>query len=277
MILVTGASGQLGFDVVNELKSRNIPHIATGSKELDITNKDAVSDFFKTKKPTAVIHCAAYTAVDHAEEDEESCYAVNVSGTAHLVDEIEKISGKFLYISTDYVFSGEGDSFFETDDTTNPLGVYGKSKLLGEEKVATLEQSFILRVSWVFGENGNNFVKTMDRLGAEREELSVVSDQIGSPSYTVDLASLICDMIASQNYGIYHGTNEGLCSWAEFAEKIMEIQGYSCKINRISSEDYPTKAKRPKNSRLSKKKLEENNFSALPHWESALQRYLKNI
>lgn len=275
MILVTGATGQLGYDVVEELKRRNIPCVGVGSTELDITDEKSVMETIRNLKPKAVIHCAAYTAVDQAEDEPELCHKVNGEGTKHIANACKLLDAKMIYMSTDYVFSGEGTHFYEVDEPTSPLGVYGASKLEGEQAVQEiLEQFFIVRISWVFGKNGNNFVKTMLRLGAEREELSVVDDQIGSPTYTPDLAVLLCDMVETEKYGIYHATNEGICSWAEFAREIMKQAGLDCKIKGISTEEYPTKAQRPKNSRLGKESLELSGFSLLPRWEVALNRYL---
>lgn len=276
MILVTGATGQLGQDVIKKLKEQKIPCTGIGSQDLDLRNKEGVESYLEQLQPSAVIHCAAYTAVDKAEEEPELCYAVNQQGTEYLARSCGKIGAKFLYISTDYVFSGEGDQPYQVGQPTGPLGVYGASKLAGEEAVKRLlEAYFIVRISWVFGAQGNNFVKTMLRLGAERESLSVVDDQVGSPTYTADLADLLCDMIQTEKYGVYHATNEGFCSWADFAQEIMKQAKLPCKIQRISSEDYPTKAKRPQNSRLSKESLGESGFSKLPPWQEALGRFLQ--
>lgn len=278
MILVTGATGQLGFDVVKELEKRAIACIGVGSSAFDLTNQEAVCSFFERVKPSAVIHCAAYTAVDSAETESERCTAVNVDGTSYLAQACKGTGAKMLYVSTDYVFSREGDSPFETTSTTSPLGVYGKTKREGELEVEKyVENYFILRISWVFGKNGNNFVKTMIKLGKERDSLSVVADQIGSPTYTVDLAKLICDMIETEQYGVYHASNEGYCSWADFAKAIMAQTGQSCEIIPIPTEEYPTPAKRPKNSRLSKKSLDLAGFSRLPSWEDGLARFCKEL
>lgn len=278
MILVTGATGQLGVDVVEELKKRNVPCRGVGSADLDITHEKEVMDYIQNLKPSAVIHCAAYTAVDKAEDEPELCHKVNGDGTRFIALASKEIGAKMIYISTDYVFSGEGTHFYEVDEPTAPLGVYGKSKLQGEKAVQEiLEQFFIVRISWVFGKNGNNFVKTMLRLGAEREELSVVNDQIGSPTYTPDLAILLCDMLGTEKYGIYHATNEGTCSWAEFADEIMKQAGLDCKVKGISTEEYPTKAIRPKNSRMSKQKVTDRGFGLLPDWESGIRCLLKEM
>jgi len=227
------------------------------------------------KKPQCVIHCAAYTAVDKAEDEPELCFMVNAEGTENIAKECKATGAEMIYISTDYVFSGEGDEPYETDAVKSPVSVYGKSKLAGEEAVLKhLEKYYIVRISWVFGEFGNNFVKTMLKLAETRDELNVVNDQIGSPTYTPDLAKLLCDMALSGKYGTYHTTNEGFCSWAEFAKEIMKQTKSNCKINPIPTEQYPTKATRPKNSRLSKKSLDNAGFIRLPDWQDALERYL---
>lgn len=278
MILVTGATGQLGYDVVKELNKRNIPCLGISSKELNLEQCEEISLYLNKIKPTALIHCAAYTAVDKAEEEPSLCEGINATATKALAKSCKELGIKMMYISTDYVFSGEGTHFHQVEEATAPLGVYGKTKLQGETFVQEyLDAYFIVRISWVFGKNGGNFVKTMERLGREKESLSVVSDQIGSPTYTPDLAILLCDMIETEQYGIYHATNEGTCSWAEFAKEIMKQSGYSCEITEILSKDYPTKAVRPKNSRLSKETLAQSGFHLLPHWKDALTRYLQEL
>ncbi|WP_270566742.1 dTDP-4-dehydrorhamnose reductase [Clostridium beijerinckii] len=275
MILVTGVNGQLGFDVIKELNKRNIKCLGIGREELDITNSNAVYEYILALKPKCIIHCAAYTAVDRAEDEKKICYNVNVLGTENIANACKKINSKMIYISTDYVFDGQGDIPFEIDGSMKPLSVYGKSKYEGELKVkGILDKYFIVRISWVFGVNGNNFVKTMLRLGKEKESLSVVCDQIGSPTYTVDLAPLLCNMALSEKYGVYHATNEGFCSWAEFASEIMKKANLNCLINPIPTEEYPTKAIRPLNSKLSKKSLIDAEFEILPIWKDALDRYL---
>ena len=232
-------------------------------------------NYISKLKPECVIHCAAYTAVDKAEDEEEICSKVNVYGTENIAKACKKIDAKMIYISTDYVFDGQGDTPFEIDGNIKPLSVYGKTKYEGELKVKEiLDKYFIVRISWVFGVNGNNFIKTMIRLGKEKESLNVVCDQIGSPTYTFDLAPLLCDMAVSEKYGVYHATNEGFCSWAEFATEIMKKANLKCKINPIPTSEYPTKAVRPFNSRLSKKSLVDGGFELLPSWEDALDRYL---
>lgn len=278
MILVTGVNGQLGYDVVKELKKRNIECLGIGRQELDITDKYSVNEYISKLKPECVIHCAAYTAVDKAEDDVENCTNVNVNGTENIARACKDIDAKMIYISTDYVFDGEGNEPFEIDGNIGPKCVYGKTKYEGELKVKEyLEKYFIVRISWVFGINGNNFVKTMIRLGKEKESLNVVSDQIGSPTYTADLAGLLCEMALSNKYGIYHATNEGYCSWAEFAQEIMNRGGLNCRINPIPSSEYPARAARPFNSRMSKKSVIKNGFKLLPHWKDALKRYIEEI
>src|SRR5471030_100176 len=278
MVLVTGVNGQLGFDVVKELKRRNIECLGIDKAELDITDNDAVNEYISKLKPKCVIHCAAYTAVDKAEDEEEICSKVNVYGTENIAKACKKVNAKMIYISTDYVFDGEGENPFEVDRNIKPTSVYGKTKSEGELKVKEiLDKYFIVRISWVFGVNGNNFIKTMIKLGKEKESLNVVCDQIGSPTYTFDLAPLLCDMATSEKYGVYHATNEGFCSWAEFAAEIMKKANLNCKINPIPTREYPTRAVRPFNSRLSKKSLVDGGFELLPTWQDALDRYLIEV
>lgn len=275
-VLVTGTKGQLGFDVCNELTRRGIENQGIDRDECDITNKQAVLDYIYNYAPDVVVHCAAYTAVDRAESEEHVCRRVNRDGTEYIALACKTINAKMVYISTDYVFNGEGDKFFEVDDETGPLNMYGLTKLEGEEQVRKiLEKYFIVRISWVFGVNGNNFINTMLRLAGGNKELKIVADQIGSPTFTYDLAPLICDMIETEKYGTYHATNEGECSWAEFAEHIFKVAGQNVLVHHITTEEYPTKAVRPKNSRLSKKSLDEAGFRRLPDWKDAVERYIK--
>lgn len=277
-ILVTGVSGQLGYDVERELDQRGIEHLGTSSRELDITDREAVERLMESYRPDAVIHCAAYTKVDLAEDEPERCWAVNADGTRNVAAACRRTGAKLLYISTDYVFPGTGERSYETGDPTGPVNTYGRSKLAGELAVQSLlEKYFIVRISWVFGKNGNNFVKTMLRLAETRAELSVVCDQIGSPTYTADLAPLLCGMVQTERYGVYHATNEGTCAWSEFAEAIFELAGRQVAVHPIPTSAYPTKAARPLNSRLSKESLRDNGFQALPEWKDALARYLKEI
>lgn len=277
-ILVTGASGQLGYDVERELERRGIEHLGTSSRELDITDRAAVEHLMQSYRPDAVVHCAAYTKVDLAEDEPERCWAVNADGTRNLAAACRKTGAKLLYISTDYVFPGTGERSYETGDPTGPVNTYGRSKLAGELAVQSLlEKYFIVRISWVFGKNGNNFVKTMLRLAETKAELSVVCDQIGSPTYTADLAPLLCDMVQTERYGVYHATNEGTCAWSEFAEAIFELAGRQVVVHPIPTSAYPTRAARPLNSRMSKECLHSNGFQELPEWKNALARYLKEI
>ena len=277
-VLVTGVSGQLGYDVCKELTKRNIEHLGTSSKDLDITDKTAVEALMREYHPDAVIHCAAYTKVDLAEDEPEKCWAVNVDGTKNVAAACRELGAKMVYISTDYVFPGTGEKPYEPTDPVGPVNTYGRSKLAGELAVQSLmEQFFIVRISWVFGKNGNNFVKTMLRLAETRTELNVVSDQIGSPTYTADLAPLLCDMVQTEKYGVYHVTNEGTCSWAEFAEEIFRLVGKNTKVNYILTKDYPVKASRPINSRLSKQKLDDMFFQRLPYWQNAIARYVQEL
>ena len=277
-IVVTGVKGQLGHDVVRELKSRGYNDIlGIDLDDLDITKAKAVSSFFEKNRPDTIIHCAAYTAVDKAEDNQDLCYLVNVTGTKLLVDEAKKHDAKFVYISTDYIFDGEKESPYETDDVPNPKSVYGNSKYLGELETMKHAKHFIVRISWVFGKNGFNFVKTMIRLGKEKSQLNVVNDQFGSPTYTYDLSRLLVDLVESEKYGIYHGTNEGVCTWFEFTKEIFKQAQITIPVYPILSKEYPTKAIRPKNSCMSKSSLDQNGFNRLPNWKDALSRYLKEI
>jgi dTDP-4-dehydrorhamnose reductase len=274
-ILVTGYTGQLGYDVVREGVNRGLTMYGIGSKDLDITKELDVYNYVKKVNPDAIIHCAAYTAVDKAEDDRQTCWNVNVEGTKYLASAARDIQAKFMYISTDYVFDGKGESPFEETDIPNPVGYYGLTKYEGEKIVRSLlEEWFIIRISWVFGIIGSNFVKTMLRLAESRDELNVVGDQFGSPTYTFDLSRLLIDMIQTNKFGVYHVSNEGYCSWADFATEIFNQARKSVIVNSITSEQYPTRAVRPKNSRMSKQKLEDNGFSPLPNWQEALQHYL---
>ena len=277
-ILVTGAKGQFGYDVIKALRVRGIECQGVDIEDFDITNYSLTEKYIKRYNPYAVIHCSAYTAVDTAEDEAEVCYKVNTIGTENIAKCCRNIDAKMIYISTDYVFSGNGKSFYEIDDITDPIRIYGKTKLAGEYAIKDyISKYFIVRISWVFGINGNNFIKTMLKLGENQKMVNVVGDQIGSPTYTADLAELLCDMVISDKYGIYHATNEGVCSWAEFAEEIFKQAKLLVKVNYISSDNYQTKAKRPKNSRLSKRELEKNGFKKLPIWQDALRRYLSEL
>lgn len=277
-VLVTGASGQLGFDCVKELERRHIAVRGVNSKDFPLTDFAVMQQYLLDYKPDAVIHCAAYTAVDKAEEEAAACEAVNVIGTRNLAKLCHEIDAKLLYISTDYVFAGDGDKFYEPQDEKKPQNVYGLSKLKGEQAVAAeLEKYFIVRISWVFGINGKNFIRTMLNLSKTHTELNVVNDQIGSPTYTSDLAVLLADIIPSDKYGIYHATNEGTCSWADFAREIFKQARKAVKVNDVPATAYPTKAKRPYNSRLSKACLDKAGFKRLPAWQDAVKRYLQEL
>lgn len=277
-ILVTGVGGQLGYDAMKVLKARNIECLGTDIGDFDITDFKAVFEYIVHYRPDAVIHCSAYTAVDKAEDNEKLCRKVNEEGPRNIAKACKEIGAKMLYLSTDYVFPGMGQAPYEVDDPKGPQSVYGSTKLGGEEAVEELlDRYFIVRTSWVFGENGNNFIKTMLRLGKEHDKVSVVDDQIGSPTYTADLAPLLCDMIVTGKYGTYHATNEGYCSWAEFASEIFRQAGYPTKVRAISTQEFGSKAKRPFNSRMSKKSLDEAGFHRLPPWRDALRRYLHEI
>lgn len=292
-IFVTGIGGQLGYDVINELKKRG--HEAIGSdifdsveqdveyRKLDITDKEAVEKTLTEVRPDAVIHCAAWTAVDAAEDEENlpKVWAINVDGPQNIANVCKKLDCKMIQISTDYVFNGQGETPWQPDcKDYAPLNVYGQSKLDGELAVAnTLEKYFIVRIAWVFGVNGNNFIKTMLNVGKKYPEVRVVNDQIGTPTYTFDLARLLVDMAESDKYGYYHATNEGgYISWYDFTCEIFRQAGYDTKVTPVTTAEYGlSKAARPFNSRLDKSKLAENGFEPLPTWQDAVARYLKEI
>lgn len=278
MVLVTGVNGQLGYDIVKELDNRGIDNKGIDIQDLDLTKKTDVIKFITDLKPTCVIHCAGYTQVDKAEiqEDEtQKCFDINYKGTEYVATVCKQLDIKMVYVSTDYVFDGTKTEEYETSDSVNPLSKYGMSKMQGERVILEhLNKYFIIRTSWLFGLNGSNFIDTMISLGREKEVINVVCDQIGSPTYTVDLARFICDVVETTKYGIYHATNEGFCSWADLAKKVLEIKNISCKINAVSSEEYKSVTIRPLNSRLSKRSLENSGFNLLPSWEDAVKRYL---
>ena len=277
-VLVTGVKGQLGYDVVRELEKRQIEAVGVDVEEMDITDAAQVETVIRNVNPDAVIHCAAYTAVDAAEDNEELCRRVNAQGTENVAKVCQEIDLKMMYISTDYVFDGQGTRPWEPDDERDPLNVYGQTKYEGELAVEKyVEKFFIVRIAWVFGVNGKNFIKTMLNLGKTHDKLTVVNDQTGSPTYTYDLARLLADMIQTDKYGRYHATNEGICTWYEFACEIFRQAGMDVEVAPVTSDEYPAKAKRPANSRMSKKKLDENGFERLPSWQDALKRYLKEI
>jgi len=278
MVLVTGVNGQLGYDIIKELENRGIENRGIDVQDLDLTKKTEVIEFITDLKPICVIHCAGYTQVDKAEIDEsetQRCFDVNYRGTEYVAIACKHLDIKMVYISTDYVFDGTKTGEYEVSDSVNPLSKYGMSKMQGERAILEhLNKYFIIRTSWLFGLNGNNFINTMIKLGKEKKVIDVVYDQIGSPTYTVDLAILICDVIETTKYGIYHATNEGFCSWADLARKVLDIKNMSCKINPVPSEIYKSVTRRPLNSRLSKNSLENNGFNLLPNWEDAVKRYL---
>ncbi len=276
-VLVTGVKGQLGYDVVKELTARNIECKGVDIDDFDLTNKAQVIDYIRDYAPDTIVHCAAFTAVDRAEEDKELCYKVNVEGCENILAAAAEVDATIMYFSTDYVFNGTGERPWEPDDKPDPQGYYGLTKLQGEQVFKDYKKTFILRISWVFGENGKNFIRAMLNLAESRNELGVVADQIGSPTYTADLAVLICDMLATDKYGIYHASNEGFCSWAEFAEFIFRTANKEVKVNHITTEEFGAPAPRPKNSRMSKQKLIDNGFSLLPTWQDAAKRYIAII
>lgn len=277
--LVTGVKGQLGYDVVKELERRGYEAIGCDVDEMDITDRAAVDAYITAQAPNLVIHCAAYTAVDQAETNQEICHRVNVDGVKYIADTCKALDIPMIYFSTDYVFTGEGERPWKPDDAAAPLNYYGQTKWEGEEIVRnTLSKYFIIRISWVFGVNGANFIKTMLRLSEKHQELRVVCDQVGSPTYTYDLARLVVDMAETDCYGTYHASNEGLCSWDEFAREIFRQAGCDTKVISVTTEEYGlSAAKRPANSRMDKSKLDEMGFKRLPDWKDALTRYLKEI
>ena len=281
--LVTGVKGQLGFDVVNELKKRGYDAVGVDIEEMDITDAESVNRVITDAAPDVVIHCAAWTAVDAAEDEENipKVRAVNVTGTQNIADVCKKLDCKMIYISTDYVFNGQGTEPWQPDcKDYAPLCVYGQTKLEGELAVSqTLDKYFIVRIAWGFGINGNNFIKTMLNVGKKYDTVRVVNDQIGTPTYTYDLARLLVDMAETEKYGYYHATNEGgYISWYDFTCEIFRQAGYTTKVVPVTTEEYGlSKAKRPFNSRLDKSKLAENRFKPLPTWQNALERYLKEI
>ena len=300
-IFVTGVGGQLGHDVMNELNKRGYEGVGTDLApeysgvqdgtavttmpyvQLDITNKEAVDKVITEVNPDVVVHCAAWTAVDLAEDEDKQVLVrtINATGTQIIADVCKKLNCKMVYISTDYVFDGQGDTPWQPDcKAYAPLNVYGQTKLEGELAVAnTLEKFFVVRIAWVFGKNGKNFIKTMLNIGKKFDTLRVVNDQIGTPTYTLDLSRLLVDMIETEKYGYYHATNEGgYISWYDFAVEIFKQAGYDTNVVPVTTAEYGiSKAARPFNSRLDKTKLVENGFEPLPTWQDALARYLKEI
>mgnify|MGYP000733539245 CR=1 FL=1 len=289
-VLVTGVKGQLGHDVMDELAAKGIEGIGVDVEEMDITDAAACEKVITEAKPDAVIHCAAYTAVDAAEDNVELCRKVNAEGTRNIAKVCKALDIKMMYISTDYVFDGQGEKAWEPDcKDYKPLNVYGETKLAGELAVSeTLDKYFIVRIAWVFGKNGKNFIKTMLNVAKTHDTLKVVNDQIGTPTYTFDLARLLVDMIETDKYGYYHATNEGgYISWYDFTKEIFrqaaelghdEYSEDKVTVLPVTTEEYGvSKAARPFNSRLDKSKLVENGFTPLPTWQDALGRYLKEI
>lgn len=300
-ILVTGVNGQLGYDVVRELDKRGYEAIGVDREVMNLTNSEEIRKVMNDISPDGVIHCAAYTAVDAAEDNIELCERVNALAVKDIAKCAKYLDIPMIYISTDYVFNGmkginqnnvdevaytiEDNNIckecyleYTEDDKVNPINVYGRTKCEGEMYVRDiLDKHYIVRISWVFGENGNNFIDTMLRLSKDRDEINVIDDQVGSPTYTKDLAPLLVDMLESDRYGTYHATNDGYCSWYEFAKEIFDVAGVDIKVNPITTDMYPTKAKRPFNSKMSKEKLKNNNFRTLRSWKSAVKDYIENI
>jgi len=277
-LLVTGVKGQLGHDLENELEKRGHECIGVDIEEMDITDAEACRKVISESKAEGVIHCAAYTAVDAAEDNVELCMKINRGGTENIARVCAELDIKMMYISTDYVFDGTGTRPWEPDDERDPLNVYGDSKYQGELAVTdNLKKYFIVRISWVFGINGKNFVRTMLKLGRERGAVSVVNDQVGSVTYTYDLARLLVDMMETEKYGFYHATNEGIITWYDFAVEIFRQAGMDVRVTPCSSDEFPSRAKRPSNSRMDKSKLEKNGFKLLPDWKDALSRYLEEL
>ncbi len=276
--LVTGVKGQLGHDVMEELDLRGHEGVGVDIEEMDVTDAKTVDRVIKEAKADGVIHCAAYTAVDAAEDNEELCTKINADGTESIAKVCQELDLPLMYISTDYVFDGEGERPWEPEDPCHPLNVYGQSKYLGEQAVQKyLDKYYIVRIAWVFGVSGNNFIKAMLNKAKTTNRVTVVSDQVGSPTYTRDLAVLLVDMMEKDRYGIYHATNEGICTWYEFAKEIFVQAGIDMEVVPISADEYPAKAKRPHNSRMEKNKLDTAGFRRLPTWQDALKRYLKLI
>ncbi|MCH5166313.1 MAG: dTDP-4-dehydrorhamnose reductase [Erysipelotrichales bacterium] len=275
--LVTGGSGQVGFDVVQELIARygsDAEIYVPTHAEMDIVNEEETYLYIKSVSPDVIFHCAAYTRVDDAEKDCKTCFDINVNGTKNIVKVAEEVGSKLIYVSTDYVFDGT-KHLYKVDDEAHPINVYGETKLLGEQIVEEYEKHFIVRTSWVFGNHGNsNFIKTMLRLAETRKEVTVVSDQVGSPTYSKDLARLLVDLSETNKYGKYHGSNEGYTSWYDFAKYIFEEARMEMNVLPIKTEDYKTDARRPLNTCLDKSSVTDAGFELLPKWEDAVNRYL---
>ena len=274
-ILVTGSTGQLGSDVVKELLKRGYSTLSPNRSEFNLCSEDSIRNYILNSNCEAIVHCAAYTQVDKAEDEKDLCIKINATATKHIVKCAKILDIPMIYISTDYVFDGTKDGEYTENDETNPINIYGESKLAGEKYVQEiLDKYYIVRTSWVFNINGKNFIETMLRLSKANNQLSIVNDQIGSPTYTNDLSRLLVDMLETSKYGLYHATNEGYCSWYEFANTIFKLANINIDIKAINSNEYASRAKRPLNSKLSKDKLIEYGFKPLPHWEDALKDYL---
>lgn len=274
-ILVTGSTGQLGSDVVKELLKRGYSTLSPNRSEFNLCSEDSIRNYILNSNCEAIVHCAAYTQVDKAEDEKDLCIKINATATKHIVKCAKILDIPMIYISTDYVFDGTKDGEYTENDETNPINIYGESKLAGEKYVQEiLDKYYIVRTSWVFNINGKNFIETMLRLSKANNQLSIVNDQIGSPTYTKDLSRLLVDMLETSKYGLYHATNEGYCSWYEFANTIFKLANINIDIKAINSNEYVSRAKRPLNSKLSKDKLIEYGFKPLPHWEDALKDYL---
>lgn len=274
-VLVTGVNGQLGYDVVKELDERGHQPIGVDREEMDLTSTAQIKECIEKVKPEVIIHCAAYTAVDKAEDEEELCRRINAIATKEIAEHAKELDIPMIYISTDYVFDGTKDGEYTEEDIPNPINVYGKTKYEGEVYVQELlYKYYIVRISWVFGENGNNFIDTMLRLSKERDSLNVINDQVGSPTYTNDLAPLLVDMIETDKYGVYHATNEGYCTWYEFAKEIFKIANIDIEVNPITTLEYHTKGERPMNSKMNKDKLYGKSFYKLRNWKEALLDYI---
>nr|WP_302417494.1 dTDP-4-dehydrorhamnose reductase [uncultured Romboutsia sp.] len=274
-ILVTGSTGQLGSDVVKELLKRGYSTLSPNRSEFNLCSEDSIRNYILNSNCEAIVHCAAYTQVDKAEDEKDLCIKINATETKHIVKCAKILDIPMIYISTDYVFDGTKDGEYTENDETNPINIYGESKLAGEKYVQEiLDKYYIVRTSWVFNINGKNFIETMLRLSKANNQLSIVNDQIGSPTYTKDLSRLLVDMLETSKYGLYHATNEGYCSWYEFADTIFKLANINIDIKAINSNEYASRAKRPLNSKLSKDKLIEYGFKPLPHWEDALKDYL---
>lgn len=274
-ILVTGSTGQLGSDVVKELLKRGYSTLSPNRSEFNLCSEDSIRNYILNSNCEAIVHCAAYTQVDKAEDEKDLCIKINATATKHIAKCAKILDIPMIYISTDYVFDGTKDGEYTENDETNPINIYGESKLAGEKYVQEiLDKYYIVRTSWVFNINGKNFIETMLRLSKANNQLSIVNDQIGSPTYTKDLSRLLVDMLETSKYGLYHATNEGYCSWYEFANTIFKLANINIDIKAINSNEYASRAKRPLNSKLSKDKLIEYGFKPLPHWEDALKDYL---